>query len=195
MTPPAICRSVPNARGSRRFWRQPIQTSAAPSSAQVAALQRPSNASGMVRVRNTTPRAMKASTSNRCVSCLPLWRPHASARYRALTAAALYASAKGMCRTSADCSPNATAGTPKTIVPSTYPRSTGRWRNENRMAMATYNRKKPIRNGSVLASNPGSYFSTPHAVPMMNVNRKPATLRGRHALNQAMPTTTRLSTP
>ena len=78
-TPAANCSTMPKARASQRDCRAPIQTMAAPSNAQVAAVQRPSNAKGIASVPNNTPSARKASTNRRWVSCLRRYKSVAMA--------------------------------------------------------------------------------------------------------------------
>ena len=78
-------------RASRRFWRQPIHTNAAPSSAHEADVQLPLNANGTASVRNATPSTRNASTSGRCAGRPERCSDHANVRYTALTASELNA--------------------------------------------------------------------------------------------------------
>ncbi len=58
-------KAVPASLASCRFWRTPTQTSAAPSTAQAAEVQRASKASGIAMVAKPTASAMYDSINNR----------------------------------------------------------------------------------------------------------------------------------
>jgi hypothetical protein len=68
------CSSQPNARASSRFWRIPAHSTAAPSTAQAALVQRASSASGIASVPKISASAKKLSTSSRRLSCLRAYR-------------------------------------------------------------------------------------------------------------------------
>ena len=74
----ATCSSNPNRRASRRCWRIPAQSTAAPSTAHAALVQRASSASGIASVPKISASAKKLSTSSRRFSRRLLYSTEAS---------------------------------------------------------------------------------------------------------------------
>ena len=121
--PRAACSARPLQRGSRRCWRKPSQTSAAPSSANVHAVERALSASGTASVANPTASTANDSPSTRRRSRRIRSQP--SSAYTAASTSAEYASGMRSPSSSAACSANAISGLPNTSVPSTRSRRVG----------------------------------------------------------------------
>ena len=82
----SACKASPLQRGSLRCWRKPSQTSAAPSSANVQAVERAESASGTASVANPIARMANDSPSVR-IDARRI-STHASSVYTAASASA-----------------------------------------------------------------------------------------------------------